>query len=43
MHNEIERKFLFDGGIRDFIEIIFGSTAINIEDYYFKRQIYKLT
>lgn len=37
MHNEIERKFLFKGSIRDFVDIILGSTAINIEDYYFNK------
>lgn len=43
MHNEIERKFLFDGGITTLANIMVNTSSIDIEDYYFKRQIYKLT
>ena len=35
MHNEIERKFLFDGGITALVNIMVNAVSIDIEDYYF--------
>ena len=35
MHNEIERKFLFDGGITALVNIMENATGVDIEDYYF--------
>lgn len=35
MHNEIERKFLFDGGITALVNIMENASGVDIEDYYF--------
>ena len=35
MHNEIERKFLFDGGITALVNTMENASGVDIEDYYF--------
>ena len=35
MHNEIERKFLFDGGITALADTMVNAAGVDIEDYYF--------
>lgn len=35
MHNEIERKFLFDGGITALVSTMENASGVDIEDYYF--------
>ena len=35
MHNEIERKFLFDGGITALVNIMVNASGVDVEDYYF--------
>ena len=35
MHNEIERKFLFDGDIMTLVNIMIHAESVDIEDYYF--------
>ena len=35
MHKEIERKFLFDGGITALVNIMVNASGVDVEDYYF--------